>query len=396
MIKNKTYKFRIYPTAEQEVLLAKHFGCTRFVYNHFLNERKEQYQKDKKSDNYYAQAKSLTEIKKKAETEWLKEVNSQTLQFALRSLDTAFLNFFRGNAQFPKFKSKKHKNTFTIPQFGTVSNGLLFIPKFKDSIKVKLHREVKGKIGKMNITKTPTGKYYVSIFTEQVIEELPKTNKQVGIDLGLKDFVITSDNKRFKNNRYTKKYAKKLKKAQQHLSRKQKGSNGFEKQKLKVAKIHEKIASCRLDALHKVSKQLVSEYDVIVCEDLNVKGMIKNNKLSKHIADASWGNFVTLLQYKCNWYGKELVKVNRFYPSSKTCGDCGWINQNLKLSDREWTCKSCGVIHDRDVNASRNILKEGLKIISAGTVDFKGGEEIRPTSLAHSVKPEAPSPLGNG
>ena len=396
MIKNKTYKFRIYPSAEQEVLLAKHFGCTRFVYNHFLNERKEQYQKDKKSDNYYAQARSLTEIKNKADTEWLKEVNSQTLQFALRSLDTAFLNFFRGNAQFPKFKSRKHKNTFTIPQFGSISDGLLHIPKFKEGIKIKLHRDIVGKVGKMSITKTPTGKYYVSIFTEQIIEELHKTNKQVGIDLGLKDFVITSDNKKFKNNRYTKKYAKKLKKAQQHLSRKQKDSNGFEKQKLKVAKIHEKIASCRLDTLHKVSIELVRNYDLISVEDLNVKGMIKNHKLSKHIADASWGNFVTLLQYKCDWYGKCLVKVNRFYPSSKTCGDCGWINQELRLSDRKWTCNSCGVIHDRDINASKNILQEGLRNISAGTVDYTGGEEIRPTSLAHSMKPEAHSPLGNG
>lgn len=396
MIKNKTYKFRIYPTLEQEVLLEKHFGCTRFVYNHFLNERKEQYQQNKKSDNYYTQAKSLTEIKKKEETEWLKEVNSQTLQFALRSLDTAFLNFFRGNAQFPKFKSRKHKNAFTIPQFGSVSNELLYIPKFKDGIKIKLHRGIVGKIGKMSISKTPTGKYYVSIFTEQVIEQLPKTNKQGGIDLGLKDFVITSDNKKFKNNRYTKKYAKKLKKAQQHLSRKKKGSNGFEKQKLKVAKIHEKIASCRLDTLHKVSHKLVNEFDVIVCEDLNVKGMIKNRKLSKHIADASWGNFVTLLQYKCDWYGKELIKVNRFYPSSKICNVCGWINQDLNLSVREWTCNSCGVIHDRDLNASKNILKEGLKNISAGTVDYTGGEEIRPTSLAYSMKPEAPSPLGKG
>ena len=396
MIKNKTYKFRIYPTSVQEVLLAKHFGCTRFVYNHFLNERKEQYQRDRKSDNYYAQARSLTEIKKKEDTEWLKEVNSQTLQFALRSLDTAFLNFFRGNAQFPKFKSRKHKNTFTIPQFGTLAGNKISIPKFKEGIKVKLHREVKGKICKMSISKTPTGKYYVSIFTEQQVEELPKTNKQVGIDLGLKDFVITSDNKKFKNNRYTKKYARQLKKAQQHLSRKQKGSNGFEKQKLKVAKIHEKIASCRLDTLHKVSRKLVNEFDVIVCEDLNVKGMIKNHKLSKHIADSSWGNFVTLLQYKCNWYGKELVKVNRFYPSSKACSECGWINQELKLSDREWTCNSCGVVHDRDWNASKNILKEGLKNISAGTVEYKGGEEIRPTLLAHSVKPEAHSSLGKG
>ena len=388
---NKTYRFRIYPNKEQEVLLNKHFGCSRFVYNYFLNERKEQYQKDKKSDNYYAQAKTLTDLKKQEETIWLKEVNSQTLQFALRSLDTAYVNFFRCNAQFPKFKSRKHKNTFTVPQFGKLEDGKIILPKFKEGIKVKLHREVKGEIGKMNITKTPTGKYYVSIFTEQEIKGLPKTNKQVGIDLGLKAFVITSDNKKFKNNRYTKKYAKDLKKAQQHLSRKQKGSNGFEKQKLKVAKIHEKIANSRLDTLHKVSHQLVNENDLIVCEDLNVKGMINNHKLSKHIADASWGNFVTLLQYKCDWYGKELVKVNRFYPSSKTCGNCGWINQELKLSDREWTCESCGVVHDRDVNASCNILKEGLKIFGQGLSntkvedksDYLGSTSVETRSQSH-------------
>lgn len=394
---NKTYKFRLFPTKKQEVLLNQHFGHSRWVYNYFLNERKEQYQTDKKSDNYYKQAATLTKLKKEEDTNWLKEVNSQTLQFALRSLDTAFLNFFRGNAQFPKFKSRKHKNTFTIPQFGTLANNKISIPKFKEGIKVKLHREVKGKIGKMSITKTPTGKYYVSIFTEQEADELSKTNRQVGIDLGLKDFVITSDNKKFKNNRYTKKYAKQLKKAQQHLSRKQKGSNGFEKQKIKVAKIHEKIASCRLDTLHKVSKELVKSYDLISIEDLNVKNMIKNHKLSKHIADASWGNFVTLIQYKCDWYGRELVKVNRFYPSSKTCGDCGWINQNLKLSDREWTCKSCGVVHDRDVNASRNILKEGLKNISAGTVEYTDGDSNKTSIKKHkSMKSEANLSLANG
>jgi putative transposase len=382
----------MFPTKVQEVLLNKHFGHSRWVYNHFLNERKEQYQADKRSDNYYKQAATLTKLKKEEDTQWLNEVNSQTLQFALRSLDTAFLNFFRGNAQFPTFKSSKHKNAFTIPQFGSIDDNKIDIPKFKEGIKVKLHREVKGKIGKMTITKTPTGKYYVSIFTEQEIKELQKNNKQVGIDLGLKDFVITSDNRKFKNNRYTKKYAKKLKKAQQHLSRKQKDSNGFEKQKLKVAKIHEKIASCRLDTLHKVSFQLVNQYDLISIEDLNVKGMIKNHKLSKHIADASWGNFVTLLQYKCDWYGKKLVKVNRFYPSSKTCGNCGWINQNLKLSDREWTCGSCGIIHDRDVNASRNILKEGLKNISAGTVEYTDGDSNKTSVKKHkSMKSEAHS-----
>jgi len=386
---NKTYRFRIYPTNDQEVLLGKHFGHSRWVYNHFLNERKDQYNKDKKSDNYCKQAATLTELKKKEETTWLKEVNSQTLQFALRSLDTAYLNFFRGKTQFPKFKSRKHKNTFTIPQFGRLEENRIHIPKFKGGIKIKLDkRKVEGKIGKMNITKTPTGKYYVSIFTEQTIEELPKTDKQVGIDLGLKDFVITSDNKKFKNNRYTKKYSRELKKAQQHLSRKQKGSNGFEKQKLKVAKIHEKIASCRLDTLHKVSKELVEKYDLISIEDLNVKGMIKNHKLAKHIADVSWGNFVTLLQYKCDWYGKNLVKVNRFYPSSKTCSDCGWMNQELKLSDREWTCESCGVVHDRDVNASKNILKEGLKIYGKGLAITKVESKSDFGDKAHSMKPE--------
>ena len=385
---NKTYKFRIYPNEEQEILLSKHFGCSRFVYNYFLNERKEQYQKDNKSDNYYKQAKSLTELKKQDEYNWLKEVNSQTIQFALRNLDTAYDRFFRKLAQFPKFKSRKHKNTFTIPQFGVVKDGKIFIPKFKEGIKVNLDkREIKGKIGKMNITKTPTGKYYVSIFTEQEIEQLPKTNKKCGIDLGLIDFVITSDGIKFKNNRYTKKYSRELKKAQQHLSRKEKGSNGFEKQKLKVAKIHEKIASCRLDTLHKVSKELVENYDLISIENLTVKGMIKNHKLSKHIADVSWGNFVNLLTYKCDWYGKELVKIGRFYPSSKTCSSCGWINQNLKLSDRKWTCK-CGETHDRDINASINILKEGLKIYGKGLAITKVERKSDFRNKAYSMKPE--------
>lgn len=392
---NKTYKFRIYPNAEQGQSLARHFGHSRFVYNYFLNQRKEQYLKDKKSDNYYAQAASLTQLKKQEGTEWLKEVNSQTLQFALKSLDSAYTNFFRGNAKFPRFKSRRNKNSFTVPQSGKIIDGKLSIPKFKDGIKIKLHREVLGTIGKMSITKTPTGKYYVSIFTEQQVEELPKTNKRLGIDLGLKDFVITSDNKKFINNRYTKKYARQLNKAQQHLSRKQKGSNGFEKQRLKVAKIHEKITNCRLDTLHKVSYELVRDNGLIVIEDLNVKGMIKNRKLSKHIADASWGNFVNLLQYKCDWYGRELVKVNRFFPSSKTCNECGWINQDLNLSIREWTCKN-GHVLDRDLNAAKNILKEGLKIISAGTVDNTGGDGVRSSNTQLSVKPEAHLSLANG
>ena len=385
---HRTYKFELLPNKEQKTLLGKHFGCVRFIYNHFLNERKEQYQADKKTDNYYGEAKTLTELKKKEDTIWLKEVNSQTLQFVLRSLDTAYVNFFRGNAKFPQFKSKRKKNTFTVPQFTKVIDGKIYVPKFKNGIKVNIHREIKGKVGKFTISKTPTGKYFVSILTEQKYKPNEKTNKSVGIDLGLKDFAITSDNVKYKNNRYTKKYERKLKKAQQHLSRKTKGSNGFEKQKHKVARIHEKIANTRQDVLHKVSNGIVSNYDVICLEDLNVKGMIKNRKLSKHIADASWGTFVRFVEYKANWNDKAVVKINRWYPSSKTCNVCGYINQDLNFSDREWTCKN-GHKLDRDLNASINILKEGLKIYRQELSITKVEEKLDVSNNAYPMKPEA-------
>jgi putative transposase len=366
------------------------------VYNHFLNERKEQYQANKKSDNYYAQAKTLTELKKQDETVWLKEVNSQTLQFALRSLDTAYLNFFRGNAKFPRFKSKKRKNGFTVPQHTKLVDGKVYVPKFKEGIKCIVHRKVKGEVGKMTFTKTPTGKYFVSILTEEQYQPKEKTGALCGVDLGLKDFAITSDGIKFKNNRYTKKYERDLAKAQKHLSRKQKGSSSFERQKRKVAKIHEKISNTRQDVLHKVSHQLVSDYDIIALEDLNVKGMMSNRKLSKHIADASWGTFVRFLEYKADWNDKQVVKINRFYPSSKTCNVCGWINQDLNLSVREWTCKN-GHHLDRDENAAKNILNEGLKIISGGTLENTGGDLNQTSFQKHrSVKPEAHLSLANG
>lgn len=392
---NKAYRFRIYPNREQEALLSKHFGCSRFVYNHFLNQRKEQYDRDGKSDDYYAQAKALTELKKQEGMVWLKEVNSQSLQFALRCLDTAYVNFFRGTAKFPKFKSKKDKNSFTVPQFASLEDGKLYLPKFKDGIKVRMHRAIVGEVGKMSLTRTPTGKHYVSVFTKQEVGGLPKTKKQVGIDLGIKDFAVTSDCKRYRNNRYTKRYAKQLRKAQQHLSRKVKGSNGHEKQRLKVARLHEKIAACRLDTLHKVSRELVMSYDLISVEDLNVKGMVRNPKLAKHIADASWGRFVSLLQYKCVWAGKELVKIGRFCPSSKTCHGCGWVYQGLKLSEREWRCSSCGALHDRDVNASKNILKEGARIYGQGLPITKVEGKSDSGNRAHPVKPEA-QPIASG
>ena len=390
---HRTYKFELLPNKEQKTLLDKHFGCVRYIYNHFLNERKEQYQADKKTDNYYGQAKTLTELKKQEDTIWLKEVNSQTLQFALRSLDTAYVNFFRGNVKFPRFKSRKNKNKFTVPQHTKVVDGRIYAPKFKSGIKVNIHREIKGEVGKFTISKTPTGKYFVSILTEQEYTPSKKTNKSIGIDLGLKDFAITSDGIKYKNNRYTKRYERQLKKAQQHLSRKQKGSNGFEKQKLKVAKIHEKITNTRQDVLHKVSNDIVSNYDVICLEDLNVKGMIKNRKLSKHIADASWGTFVRFVEYKADWNNKTVVKINRWYPSSKTCSVCGYINQDLNLSIREWTCKN-GHKLDRDLNASQNILKEGLKIYGEELAITKVERKSDVSNNAHSMKPEA-QPIGS-
>jgi len=385
----RTYKFELMPNKAQKTLLDKHFGCVRFLYNHCLNERIEQYHAGKKSDNYYAQASKLTQLKKNEETAWLKEVNSQSLQFSLRCLKNAFDNFFRGKANFPKFKSKKKKNSFTVPQFTKLIENKLYIPKFKEGIKVIVHREFEGKIGKCTFSKTSTGKYFVSILSEVQYQPKEKTGAKCGIDLGVKTFAITSDGTEFKNNQYTKKHEKKLAKAQKHLSRKTKGSHSFEKQKRKVAFIYEKVTNSRMDNLHKVSTQLIRNYDIIVLEDLNVRGMVKNHKLAKPISDCGWGTFVRQLQYKADWNDKQIIKINRWFPSSRTCFQCGWINQDLNLSVREWTCIN-GHKLDRDLNAAKNILKEGLRIISSGTGDYTGGDSNQTSEMKHkSMKPEA-------
>ena len=391
---NRTYKFRLYPTKAQTELLAKHFGCARFVYNYFLNQRQEQYRMTGKSDNYNAQAKTLTELKRQEETAWLNEVNAQSLQFALRCLDASYSNFFKKKTKFPRFKSKRTKNSFTALQRTTLVDNRLFITKFKEGIKCRVHREVKGKIGKVTITKTPSGKYFASVCTEEEYETpFEKTNKSVGLDLGLKDFLTTSEGEPFKNNRYTKKYERRLATAQRHLSRKKKGSRGYENQRLKVSRIYEKISNRRADYLHKCSISLIRRYDIICIEDLNVKGMVRNHHLAKSISDASWGAFLNMLTYKAEWHSKKVVKVDRFFPSSQTCNVCGHINKETKdLSVREWECPSCHTHHDRDVNAAINILRVGLKqYTSAGTADYTGGEGVRAvlSESQSSVKPEA-------
>jgi putative transposase len=308
------------------------------------------------------------------------------LQTSLKGLDDAYNGFFKKRTKFPRFKSKHSKNSFKVPQSVKILNGKLRIPKFKNPIDIILHRTFSGTIKQCTISKTPTNEYFVSILVETEHKKLEKTGNSIGIDLGLKDFVITSDGYKYKNNRYTKTYQTKLKKAQQHLSRKKKGSNKYKEQKLKVARIYKKITNSRLDNLHKVSTELIKKYDTIILEDLNIKGMIKNHKLSKHITDASWGKFVELLTYKAKWNNKNIIHIDRFFPSSKTCNKCGYINQDLNLSVREWTCNACHSHHDRDINASINILKEGIKIISSGTDDYRCGDEIRPSLCDGTIR----------
>ena len=368
----KSYKFRLYPNENQKILLNKHFGCSRFVYNYFLNHRKEEYLKGNKV-NYYDQSKILTSLKKEDEFSWLREVNSQALQHTLNTLEASYVRFFKGLAKFPRFKSKKEKNSFHVPQSIILENNLLSIPKFKEGIKVVIHREIKGSILNATISKTPTNKYFVSLTCRELYEPKPKTGKQVGIDLGIKDLLILSDGTRFKNNKHTKYYQASLSFHQKNLSRKKKGSNRYNKQRIKVAKIHEKITNSRKDNLHKITNYLVSNYDTICIEDLNVKGMIKNPKLSKSIQDASWGTLISLLKYKCEYNDKQLVTINRFYPSSKSCSSCNYIKQDLSLDIREWTCPKCNTLHDRDLNAAKNILTQGLLILSEGSSEYTRG-----------------------
>ena len=385
---HKAFKFRLLPTKEQEVLLSKHFGCSRFIYNHFLSEKQKHYLENKETLKFNACQNMLIKQKKEEGYEWLKEVNSQCLVSALLNLETAYTNFFKKKSKFPKFKSKKNKNSFQIPQHISLKEeDVVQIPKFKEGLKFVRHRELKGEIKSATISKNPSGKYYISILC---VVEKPnkhdKTGKSIGIDLGLKDFLITSEGQRYCNPKFLKKYEVKLARKQKILSRKEKGSKGKDKARLSVAKVHEKITNSRNDMQHKVSSKLVKDYDLIAIEDLNVKGMVKNHKLSKAISDVAWSSFVSKLKYKAEWYGREVIVIDRFYPSSKTCSCCDHVKENLSLEERNWTCSKCNTIHDRDVNASKNILRRALASQSAGTVDNRNGAKVRPKVVSKATK----------
>lgn len=362
-MKLKAFKYRIYPTVEQKELIHQHFGSARWIYNYALNKKMVAYQTEKKSLSRFDIQAEIPLLKKDEKTEWLKNVNSQTLQASLEHLDKAYSKFFKEKKGFPKFKSKhNNRQSFSVPQNGKVDfeASKLNLPKFKTDIKIVLHRKFDGKVKTITISKTPTGKYFASVLVE-MNEIIPtKTpideNKAVGIDLGIKTFAVLSDGLSIENPRNLKRSLKRLKQCQRAMSRKKKGSSNRNKARLRLASIHEKITNQRTDFLHKTSNMIVQNYDTICLETLTASNMMKNHKLAQALSDIAIGKFNTQLEYKAKWYGKNILRIGRFEPSSRLC-TCGIINKELKLSDRVWTCKSCNITHDRDVLASNNIKR---------------------------------------
>ena len=387
----RAYKYRLYPTKDQEVLLIKHFGCARYIYNYGLAQKIKAYSESKKSISRFTLSRDLPKLKKAPETKWLSEVSAQALQAALVNLDRAFTRFFKEKKGFPRFKSKHaHYQSYQIPQNVSVDYNAqrVFLPKFLEGIKCKFDRQFEGEIRTSTISKTATGRYFISILVgaeDSIPNKAPiDENKAVGVDLGIKTFATLSDGTEIQNPRYLKKALKRLKRLQRSVSRKKKGSNSRKKAVKLLARQYEKVTNKRKDFLHKTSKYLVDHYDPICLETLSASNMMKNHRLAQALSDISIGTFNAYMDYKAEWYGKNIIRIGRFEPSSKMCS-CGHIHSGLKLSDRVWTCPVCGSVNQRDLLAAQNIKKFAFKLNNtAGEAEICAEDSMNPVRGAAS------------
>ena len=390
----RAFRYRFYPTPSQEVLLRKTLGCSRFVYNHFLTLRIKEWTTNQKSVSYNETSSLLTNLKKEEETQWLNDVSSVALQQSLQHLQEAYNNFFKGlkkkqKVGFPRFKKKSNRNSIRLTKGAfSYKNGEIFIAKSKKKLNIRWSRELPSKdISSITISLTPSGKWFISILVDDPNDyTLPLCDKVLGVDLGIETFATLSTGEKVKMTDLKPHY-KKLKKLQRKLAKKN-GSKNKEKARLKVARQYEKITNIREDFHHKLSTRLIHENQVVVMEDLNVSGMVKNRKLARAISQQGWSQFVTFLKYKATMYGRELIQVDRFYPSSKTCSSCGVIQSSLPLNIRDWTCESCGAVHDRDVNAAKNLMALGTSVTAFGG-------DVRPTCGQTPVKKESAMSLAS-
>jgi putative transposase len=395
-MQHQAVKVRLYPTTEQQEILAQHFGCSRWWWNHALNLCIETYKATGKGLSQSALNAFLPKLKKQEETQWLTECYSQVLQATTLNLVTAYRNFFEGRAKYPRFKAKKNRQSIQYPQSVKVVDGCLKFPGRVGIVKAKLHRPIEGTVKTVTVSMTPSGNYHASVLME-LEGDSPTANtggKVAGIDLGLKDFAIVNDGvktSKYANPKHLAKHERNLKRKQQKLARKEKGSKSRDKARLLVARVHERVSNVRQDYLHKLSRKLVDDNQVIVVESLNTKGMVGNHKLAKAISDVGWGMFVNFLQYKLDREGKVLLSIDRWFPSSKLCSNCDYQIIEMPLNVRAWTCPSCGTHHDRDENAAINIRAEGIRMLSVlGTRTAADGGDVSPKRGRKSKLTQSP------